>query len=78
MGSTDATGSTIQNLIGGLPFSRSLAQRNFQQRAGLDATSEKRFAAWLFVAVFASRALTSTSAYFGDANRYLGAIENHT
>ena len=39
---------------------------------------EKRFAAWLFVGVFASRALTSTSAYFGDASLYLGAIANHT
>jgi 4-amino-4-deoxy-L-arabinose transferase-like glycosyltransferase len=40
--------------------------------------SEKRFAVWLFIGVFASRALTSTSAYFGDALLYLGAIHSHT
>lgn len=37
----------------------------------------KRFAAWLFVGVFASRAFTSSSAYFADARRYLAAIQNH-
>jgi 4-amino-4-deoxy-L-arabinose transferase-like glycosyltransferase len=42
------------------------------------ASSEKRFAAWLFVGVFASRAFTSSSAYFADANRHLTAIRNHT
>jgi 4-amino-4-deoxy-L-arabinose transferase-like glycosyltransferase len=40
--------------------------------------SEKYFAALLFLGVFASRALTSTSPYFGDASLYLAAIENHT
>jgi 4-amino-4-deoxy-L-arabinose transferase-like glycosyltransferase len=39
---------------------------------------EKRFAIWLFIGVLASRALTSTSAYFADAAIYLGAIANHT
>lgn len=39
---------------------------------------EKRFSIWLFLGVFASRALTSTSPYFGDAFRYLAAISNHT
>jgi len=38
----------------------------------------KRFAAWLFVGVFASRAFTSSSAYFTDARRHLAAIQNHT
>jgi 4-amino-4-deoxy-L-arabinose transferase-like glycosyltransferase len=42
------------------------------------APGEKRFAAWLFVGVFASRAFTSSSAYFADANRHLTAIRNHT
>jgi 4-amino-4-deoxy-L-arabinose transferase-like glycosyltransferase len=46
---------------------------------GRNLTSrEKRFAAWLFVGVFASRAFTSSSAYFADANRHLTAIRNHT
>jgi hypothetical protein len=48
------------------------------QRDRDSAADEKRFAAWLFVAVFASRALTSSSAYFGDANRHLVAIQNHS
>jgi 4-amino-4-deoxy-L-arabinose transferase-like glycosyltransferase len=38
----------------------------------------QRFAAWLFVGVFASRAFTSSSAYFADANRHLAAIRSHT
>jgi 4-amino-4-deoxy-L-arabinose transferase-like glycosyltransferase len=46
---------------------------------GSDSASDgERFAAWLFVAVFASRAFTSSSAYFADANRHLTAIQNHT
>lgn len=42
------------------------------------ASDEKRFAGWLFVAVFASRAFTSSSAYFADANRHITAIQNRT
>jgi len=37
-----------------------------------------RFAIWLFVGVFASRALTSTSAYFVDGPLHVAAIQNHT
>lgn len=46
---------------------------------GRDSASDGgRFAAWLFVAVFASRAFTSSSAFFADANRHVTAARNHT
>jgi 4-amino-4-deoxy-L-arabinose transferase-like glycosyltransferase len=41
-------------------------------------SAEQRFAAFLFFAVFASRALTSSTPYFADAFRHLAAISNHT
>lgn len=37
-----------------------------------------RFAIWLFAGVFASRALTSTSAYFVDGPSHVAAVLNHT
>jgi 4-amino-4-deoxy-L-arabinose transferase-like glycosyltransferase len=47
------------------------------QSQGIPEAS-KRFALWLFAGVFASRALTSTSAYFGDGPIHVVAAQNHT
>jgi 4-amino-4-deoxy-L-arabinose transferase-like glycosyltransferase len=40
--------------------------------------ADKRFTIWLFAGVFASRALTSTSAYFVDGPLHVAAVQNHT
>jgi len=40
--------------------------------------SAARFGAWLFVAVFAARAFTSSSLYFGDGPAHLTAIQART
>src|SRR5215471_19947139 len=40
--------------------------------------STARFGAWLFVEVFAARAFTSSSAYFGDGPDHLLAIQSRT
>jgi len=40
--------------------------------------SAARFGAWLFVGVFAARAFTSSSAYFGDGPDHLLAIQSRT
>ena len=47
-------------------------------RGARSASDGKRFAAWLFVVVFASRAFTSSTAYFADANRHINAVLNRT
>jgi 4-amino-4-deoxy-L-arabinose transferase-like glycosyltransferase len=52
-------------------------QPNSGQSQGIPEAS-KRFAAWLFAGVFASRALTSTSVYFADGPIHVAAAENHT
>jgi len=66
----------MQNNQGTIP---SLGGEGLVGNRGKDSTSdEKRFAAWLFVAVFASRAFTSSSAYFADANRHVTAALNHS
>jgi hypothetical protein len=50
---------------------------NSGQSQGIPEAS-KSFALWLFAGVFASRALTSTSAYFGDGPIHVAAAQNHT
>jgi 4-amino-4-deoxy-L-arabinose transferase-like glycosyltransferase len=45
---------------------------------GAHSAADARFAMWLFAGVFASRALTSTSAYFCDGPLHVAAVQHHT
>jgi 4-amino-4-deoxy-L-arabinose transferase-like glycosyltransferase len=57
---------------------RAVSKQLARNRGSDPASDEKRFGAWLFAAVFASRAFTSSSAYFADANRHIMAVLNHS